>query len=212
LLGSGLGNALGADGNMKHLSILATCLLLALAPRTAVAREASGKFKGAIGGGLLGAEVVLLTESAFRLKSSWAYLAGGVGGAALGTVGGYYLVEKDRGPHGPIYLLAGSLALVIPTLLAVLSASQFEPPTSYRQDLPADGEPALEPAPEGEGARRELVPSRARTARGVERDATPVALQLPSFVLSPTFSDVELSTFAVSQRTELHVYVLNGVF
>ena len=78
---------------MKHLSILATCLLLALAPRAAEAREASGKFKGAIGGGLLGAEVVLLTESAFRVKSSWAYLAGGVGGAALGTVGGYYLIE-----------------------------------------------------------------------------------------------------------------------
>jgi hypothetical protein len=156
--------------------------------------------------------VVLLTESAFRLKSSWAYLAGGVGGAALGTVGGYYLIEKDHGPRGPIYLLAGSLALVIPTLLAVLSASQFEPPTTYRQELPADGEPALEPAPEGEGARPELTPSRARTARGVERDATPLALQLPSFAITPTFSDVELQTFGLSQRTELHVYVLSGVF
>lgn len=205
---------------MKHLSILAIGLLLALAPRAAEAREASGKFKGAIGGGLLGAEVVLLTESAFRVKSSWAYLAGGVGGGALGTVGGYYLIEKDHGARGPIYLLAGSLALVIPTLLAVLSASQFEPPTTYRQELPADGEPALEEVPEEapeavqerEGARRELAPSRARTARAVERDATPLALQLPSVAITPTFSDVELQTFGLSQRTELHVYVLSGVF
>jgi hypothetical protein len=28
----------------------------------------------------------------------------------------------------------------------------------------------------------------------------------------PAFSDVELATLGVSQRTELHVYVLNGVF
>jgi hypothetical protein len=197
---------------MKHLSILAIALLFSLAPRAAEAREASGKFKGAIGGGLLGAEVVLLTESAFRLKPAWAYLAGGVGGGALGTVGGYYLIEKDHGPRGPIYLLAGSLALVIPTLLAVLSASQFEPPATYRQELPADEEPVLAPAPEGEGARRELAPFPAAAARGVERDATPLALHLPSFEISPTFSDVELRTFAVSQRTELHVYVFNGVF
>ncbi len=197
---------------MKHLSILAMCLLLALTPRAAAAREASGKYKGAIGGGLLGAEVVLLTQSAFRLKSGWAYLAGGVGGAALGTVGGYYLIEKDHGPRGPIYLLAGSLALVIPTLLAVLSASQFEPPSTHRQELPADEELLLEPLPDADGARREREPSRARTARAVERDATPVTLRLPSFALAPTFSDVELATFAMSQRTELHVYVLSGVF
>lgn len=197
---------------MKHLSIFATCLLLALTPRAAEAREASGKFKGAIGGGLLGAEVVLLTESAFRLKSSWTYLAGGVGGAALGTVGGYYLIEKDHGPRGPIYLLAGSLALVIPTLLAVLSASHFEPPATYRQELPADEDLLLEPAPEAEGAAREFESFRARTARGVERDATPLALRLPSLSITPAFSDVELATFAVTQRTELHVYVFNGVF
>lgn len=184
---------------MKHLSILATCLVLAFAPRAAEAREASGKFKGAVGGGILGAEVVLLTESAFGLKSSWAYLAGGVGGAALGTVGGYYLIEKDHGPRGPIYLLAGSLALVIPTVLAVLSASQFEPPTTYRTEVPADEEPVVEPGFEGEGAR-------------LERDATPLALSLPSLAILPTFSDVELATLGVSQRTELHVYLLNGVF
>jgi hypothetical protein len=196
---------------MKHLSILATCALLLLAHRPSAAREASGKFKGAIGGGLLGAEVVLLTESAFNLKSGWAYLGGAAGGAAAGTLGGYYLIEKDHGPRGPIYLFAGSLALVIPTLLAVLTASQFEPPATYRQELPADEEPPFEPPPDGEGAR--LGPSfAAARASVVDRDATALALRLPTVDIVPSFSADELATFGVQQRVELHFSVFNGVF
>jgi hypothetical protein len=197
--------------NMKHLSILALGLLLTLTPGTSAAREASGKYKGAIGGGLMGAEVVLMTEAAFGVKSSWAYLGGGVGGAAAGTLGGYYLIEKDHGPRGPIYLFAASIALVIPTILAVLTASQFEPPATYRQELPADEEPPPE-LPDGAGLGPASAPRGAGAPRIVDRGATQLALRLPTIDIKPSFSDEELATFGMSQRVELHVSVFNGVF
>jgi hypothetical protein len=202
------------DWNMKHLSILTTGALLLSLAQPSAAREASGKFKGAIGGGLMGAEVVLLTESAFRLKSGWAYLAGGVGGAAAGTLGGCYLIEKDHGPRGPIYLFASSLALVIPTMLAVLTASQYEPPQTYRQELPADDEPPIEPVLDVEGAalRPALGAPRAPQVPGVDLGATGVSLGLPTLGVAQSFSDEELAAFGVEQRMELHLSVFNGVF
>jgi hypothetical protein len=199
---------------MKQLSILVTCALLSLAPRSSDAREASGKLKGWIGGGLMGAEVVLLTESAFQLKSRWAYLGGAVGGAAAGAAGGYFLIEKDHGPRGPIYLFAGSLALVVPTILAVLTASQFEPPATYRQDLPVDEDAPYEPGLESPDTLRLPATDRrmARSPIALDRSATQVEMRLPTFDVRQSFSAEDLAMFGVSQHVELHVSVFNGVF
>jgi hypothetical protein len=121
-----------------------TLALLTLAPLAANAEEVSTTGKGIVGGALLGAEIVLVTEAAFKVQPGWAYLVGGVGGAAAGGVGGYF-IEQDANPKTTMLMLAGGMALIIPTTVAVLSATAYEPPASYTQDRPPTDEPVAEP-------------------------------------------------------------------
>jgi hypothetical protein len=137
---------------MRLVSTLMICAPLALAvaftPGRAAADvgkdKASGTAKGTVGGGLLGAELVLAIEAAAGVKSPWLYLAGGVAGAAGGAVGGYF-IEKDSSPRVSMLLLAGGLTLAIPTTVAVLSATAYEPPADYLQDTPPSDEPIADP-------------------------------------------------------------------
>ena len=72
---------------MRRLSwlVILTALLVSATPRASSAQnEISATGKGMVGGGLLGAEGIMLTEAAFGLKSSWAYAAGGLVGAGAG--------------------------------------------------------------------------------------------------------------------------------
>jgi len=133
-------------------SFLATLTLatLSLTSLTARAEEVSTTGKGIVGGSLLGAEIVLATEAAFKVKPAWAYLVGGVGGAAAGGVGGYF-IEQEANPKTTMLMLAGGMALVIPTTVLVLSATAYEPPANYTQDRAPTDEPVAEPPrPNGE--------------------------------------------------------------
>ena len=124
-----------------------TLVTLALLPLTARAEttEVSTTGKGIVGGTLLGAEVVLATEAAFKVQPTWAYLVGGLGGAAAGGVGGYF-IEQSASSRVTMLMLAGGMALAIPTTVAVLSATAYEPPASYTQDKAPADEPIAEPA------------------------------------------------------------------
>ncbi|HEY4105622.1 MAG TPA: hypothetical protein VGM44_17105 [Polyangiaceae bacterium] len=126
---------------------LVTIATFALVPRTAHATgvsEVSTTGKGTVGGALLGAEVVLAAEAAFDTKPTWAYVVGGVGGGIAGGVGGYF-IERDANPRTTMLILAGGMALAIPTTVAVLSATAYEPPANYTQDHPPADEPVAEP-------------------------------------------------------------------
>ncbi len=105
----------------------------------AESNEASKDGKGTVGGVLLGAEVVLLTEAAFGLDSPTLYLVGGAAGALGGGLVGHEL-EPKLVVKANMFMLAGGMLLVIPTIVAVLSA------TAYEADLTSTGEPPAEPA------------------------------------------------------------------
>jgi hypothetical protein len=122
----------------------ASCSML-FASSAFAAGNVSPTGKGITGGALLGGEAVMLTEAAVGVKPGWAYLVGGVAGAAGGGVGGYF-VEKASSAKPSLYLLAGGMALIIPTTVAVLSATAYHPPENYTEDhAPAPGEPVAEP-------------------------------------------------------------------
>lgn len=178
---------------MKHLYILAVCLAFTLPARLCQAQEASGKGKGIVGGGIMGAEVVMLTEAALGVKNGWFYLAGGAAGAGGGVAAGIF-IEKSSNPRPAIYVFAGSLALVIPTMIAVLSATHFEPPATYRQDLPPDEETPGEPPLEG-----------ARNEPGW-------SLRVPTLDVKAAFSDEEVAAYGLKQHAEYHLSLLNGTF
>lgn len=123
---------------------LAGAMLTPLAAHATGVVEASPTGKGIVGGALLGAELVMVGEAAFKVKPTWAYIVGGVAGGAAGGVGGYF-VEKDSSARGPMLMLAGGLAFAIPTVVAVLSATAYEPPADYVQDAAPADEPLAEP-------------------------------------------------------------------
>ena len=219
------------------LAVLPLGLAVFLAPARASAvgeEEASGNLKGTIGGGLLGAELVLAIEAAVDVQNPWLYVVGGVVGAAGGAVGGYF-IEQDASPRVSMLLLAGGLTLAIPTTVAVLSATSYEPPADYLEDKPPADEPVADPpqpvtpgaapAPTGGAG----APPSSRTAQRLRRTAvlpplqlTPpaivdlspdmLALRVPALEIRNTFSRKEIVMYGVEQSTEFHVPVLNVVF
>jgi len=142
--------------------------------------------KGMIGGGMLGAEVVMLTESALRLRPGWAYLLGGTAGAAGGAYLGYELCD-DSSNRPPAYLLAGGIALIIPTIMGVLTATQYEPSGPLERDTDDD------------------------TDDDADENAD-MRLELPRVGLAQTFSREDLARFRVRQVSELHLTFLRGAF
>jgi hypothetical protein len=185
------------------------------------ARADGNRVKGTIGGAMLGAEVAMLTESAFRLRPTWMYLAGGAGG---GLIGGYVGNRMSGGSNRPpSFLLAGGIALIIPTIMGVLTATQYEPIGTIRQDSvddsAEDGSGDDEEGDDEEGG--EEPPDPAATdpdSMGGGDAPEPGArapaprLELPTIGLAQAFSRDELVQFRVRQATELHVSVLRGVF
>jgi hypothetical protein len=127
---------------------LATLTLAPLAAHATGVSEVSTTGKGAVGGALLGAEVVLDVEAAFKVQPTWAYVVGGVAGGIGGGVGGYF-IERSASPRTTMFMLAGGMALAIPTTVAVLSATAYEPPASFTQDRAPIDEPVAEPPQPG---------------------------------------------------------------
>jgi len=123
---------------------LATLALTPLAAHATGVSEVSTTGKGAVGGALLGAELVLTTEAAFDTKPAWAYIVGGVGGGIGGGIGGYF-IERDANPKVTMVMLGAGMAFAIPTTVAVLSASAYEPPANHTQDRAPADEPVAEP-------------------------------------------------------------------
>jgi MFS family permease len=172
------------------------------APESQEASGSSGSnvAKGIVGGGMLGAEAAMLAESAFRLRPTWMYLAGAGAGALAGGYLGYQISDGSSNKP-PAFLLAGGIALIIPTIMGVLTATQYAPPDSRRE--PDEDEPADE-LPTDEQPTEDELPD--------EQSNLPVRFDLPNVGLAQAFSRDELVRFRVHQVTELHLSLLRGAF
>nr|PZN28140.1 MAG: hypothetical protein DIU78_03395 [Pseudomonadota bacterium] len=141
--------------------------------------------KGIAGGALLGAELVLALEAAFDVEPTWAYVVGGLVGAGGGAVGGYF-VEQEADSRVPMFMLAGGMALAIPTIVAVLSATAYEPPEG---PLESASPPAL-----------------------VAVTDENVSIRVPAVELREVHSRFEVAAYGAQQATEVRVPVLNVLF
>ena len=226
------------------LAALPIGLAVLLAPGRASAigyEESHSKGKAMVGCGLLGAEAVLLVEAAAGVQDPWWYVGGGVIGAGGGVVGGYFLEQEGVSPRTSMLLLAGGLTLAIPTTVAVLSATAYEPPADYLEDKPPPDEPVADPpqpttpetapgtAPPSGGARgakstTAAAPKRQRVRTAVLPplhltppaiiDLSPdmLALRVPALEIRGTYTEKEIAMFGVRQTPEFRVPVLNIVF
>jgi hypothetical protein len=73
---------------------------------------------------LLGAEVVTIIESIAGVRPGWAYAVGAIVGAGGGGVGGYFVEQGSTDGKVPMYMLAGGLALIIPSVVLTLNATR----------------------------------------------------------------------------------------
>jgi hypothetical protein len=181
------------------------------------ARADGNTVKGTVGGAMLGAEIVMLTESAFRLRPGWMYLAGG---AAGGLAGGYlgYEISDGSSNRPPSFLLAGGIALIIPTIMGVLTATQYEPIGTLRQegadqdagDVPGEADDSDTDFEDPGANEPDSMHGVERKERGAHHPAP--RLELPTIGLAQAFSREEIAQFRVRQAAELHVSLLRGVF
>jgi hypothetical protein len=120
-------------------------MFAAVSAATASARPARAQDRpptgsGTAGGALLGAELVLVSEAVSGVRPVWAYALGGVGGAAAGGVGGYF-VEARAEPDASLYLFAAGFGLLIPTVVWLGDAGtprvDQRPVVSLRFGVPA---------------------------------------------------------------------------
>jgi hypothetical protein len=176
-------------------SALLPCLALLVSEGECHAQATSTQTtaKGIAGGALLGSEITLMTGAAFGLKPAWAYLLGGVAGGAAGAYAGYHIAHGNSSKP-PAFMLAGGIALVMPTIISVLTATHYDPEHYREEPASDDGAPVEEEAPIEHGA-----------AAGPRLDA-------PNVAALQSFTADELHKFHVAQTTELHVCLLCGVF
>lgn len=198
------------------------------------AEDVSASGKGIVGGGLLGAEVVMLGEAAFHAKSGWAYLIGGVAGAGGGVALGYY-AEQNADSKVSLYMFAGGVALVIPTVVAALSAAAYSPEDYVEERAPSG--PVSEPPQPG------TTPVAPPSAPITPSSALPVAplrpvalhyhwyqpslrltpgllaandqglrISVPQVDIRPVYTQTELAKYGLTQQQELRLTVFAANF
>lgn len=129
-------------------ALAAAAALTAYAP-AAHADEVSPTGKGIVGGALLGAEVVTITESLFNVRPIWAYGLGAGLGALGGGVGGYFVEQSSTDGRVPVYMLAGGLALIIPALVLTLNATRYQADANATEDRAPTNGPTADPSAGG---------------------------------------------------------------
>jgi hypothetical protein len=229
-------------------AVIAGAGLVALAPTEAHAQAAeeetgavSGTAKGIVGGAFLGAEIVMMPMGIAGLKPWWPYVVFGSVGAVGGAVGGWAVEQAEPPAEAPLYMLAGGLALVIPTLVLTLNATtrdDFEeaegttvvnpdgstvPPPDGTQPPPGDG---TTPPPAEGGTTIQIQSKRKKprkTARAPSGFAlfnlsnlisghTTVEVGVPAIEVRPTYSNDEIAKFGVQQENEVRIPVVSTSF
>jgi hypothetical protein len=201
-------------------------IALAGPSRDARADDVSPTGKGIVGGALLGAEVVTITESLVGVRSGWGYVIGAVLGAGAGGVGGYFVEQNSSDGKAPMYMLAGGLALVIPAVVLSLDATRYRPEEGATEDKAPTG-PLAEPGVPGGGVGAPApaaAPAAPPAAAPAPAPAPPpqslldgykgeyrLGLPVPSVV--PMFSATEAKTYGLTRNdAEFKMPVLHIAF
>ncbi len=215
---------MAAQTATSRSAIIAAAVLLgttALAT-PAQADDVSSTGKGIAGGALLGAEAVTIVEGLADVRPAWAYVVGGIAGAAGGAVGGYFVEHGDFDGHAPTYLLAGGLALVIPAIVLTLNATRYRPEDGATEDRVPVG-PAAEPGAPGAGIvvapappspppppPPAVAPAPPQSLLDLHQGAFRMGVPVPD--VRPVFSVAQQRQYGMRGETELRVPVLHVTF
>lgn len=200
------------------------------------AEEVSPKAKGIIGGALLGAELVVVTEAIIGVRSPAAYGVGAGLGAVAGGFAGFGVEQANSG-SASVIMLAGGIAFIIPALVVTLNATSFQGDPNAREDRaptnlpPADpgaaggsavtGPPPAPAAPPAGGGAPAATPAPAAKAPAhapvqatslVSLSPTSLRLGMPVPEAHNAFSTQERRQLGMAQVTELRLPVVSVTF
>jgi hypothetical protein len=182
--------------------------------------------KGTVGGALLGAEVVTITESLFGARPGWAYAVGAILGAGGGGAAGYVIDQGSTDGKVPMYMLAGGLALIIPAIVLTLNATRYMPEEGATEDAVPTG-PAADPGVPGASVGGSAAPAPPRPAPPAAAPASApatapqslldlgsgaVRLGVPVPDVRPVFSVADQRQYGMHAATELRMPVLHVSF
>lgn len=212
---------MGRTSRTEKLLAGAAALALTFAAAEGAAKadgSVSPKGKGTVGGALLGIEVVDITMGAVGVRSGWPYFVfGGLGGVG-GAIGGYFVDTKASVAEPSLYMLAGGMALVIPTLVISLNATAYRPPdTDTKEPVQNQPVPSM-----GTTQTRRTTHSRSKVASREYAPHIPLstfdlyqgklALGVPAVGIKPLYTHEEIAKYGVTQGTEVHVPLFSAAF
>ncbi|HVK63502.1 MAG TPA: hypothetical protein VM694_03460 [Polyangium sp.] len=175
-------------------------------PSKAAAEPVVGTAKGIVGGALLGGEIVAIGMGAFGVSKGWPYLVFPPLAAVGGGIGGYFIEQSAPPAEVPLYMLAGGMALVIPTIIVTLNATLYKAPESYPNE-PVQNQPAGEPALPRTSKRPVHVPM-----SFVDVHEGQLALGVPAVEIRPMYTPEEMAKFGVAQAREVKIPIFQASF
>jgi hypothetical protein len=134
----------------SSLAALMLGAVLMLGAERALGQEQPAEGEGALGGALLGAEVVVFSEALAGVEPLWAYVLGGGLAAAGGAYAGL-VIEENSDPDVSDWMVGAGFVLLLPTVVWVgnaredrtlpeplmIARSQATPPNFAHAELPA---------------------------------------------------------------------------
>ena len=226
-------------------AVAATALVTA-APTPAFADDTpvKGTGKGIVGGALLGGELGFIGLSVGGAKQTWLYYVVPTALAIGGGVGGYFIEKGKEGTDAqvPMFMLAGGMALIIPTVVITLSANAYTP--GSEDSTPVDATPADAGStglgvkvntsdstnmgspsagggtttttpplpPKRKPANESAAPIRRPQALVSFDDLTTMKVGVPAIAIRPMYTRTELSQFNQPQRYEVTAPVVSFAF
>jgi hypothetical protein len=121
------------------------------------ADEIQGTPKAIVGGAFLGAEVVAIPMAIAGVRAGWAYAVFPALGAVGGGIGGFFMDkaydDSKTAAYGSAFMLAGGMALIIPTIVLMLNATRYHPSAEATEDrAPKNVGPEANPGSSGGNA------------------------------------------------------------
>jgi hypothetical protein len=200
------------------------------------ADEIAGTPKAIVGGAFLGAEVVAIPMGIAGVRAGWAYAVFPALGAVGGGIGGFFMDkaydDAKTSAYGSAFMLAGGMALIIPTIVLMLNATRYHPSPEATEDrAPKNVGPEANPGATGGNA---VTPGATTTpppakdtgtgggAGGNQPPYVPLSLVdvhegslrmgIPVPEVRNTYTARELKELGVRQATELRVPVFKLAF
>jgi hypothetical protein len=212
-------------------------------PSDARADEIAGLPKATVGGGFLGAEVVAIPMAIAGVSAGWAYAVFPGLGAIGGAIGGYFVDQAygsggsssagtQQPAYGSTFMLAGGMALIIPTIVLMLNATRYHPSAEATEDhAPTNVGPEANPGktggsavtPSGGGGTTETPTSHGGTTAPpppppyvplslVDVHGGSLRMGIPIPEVHNAYSMREIKELGVRQSTELRVPVFKLAF